>query len=94
MDPLYGQLNICLNLDLDIEAQEETKANGIARLYKLKVAKRFEHIMFCNFYIRSSEWFITLAILIFVINLKNVFCKNYYLKWFYLTLNRSLIKTH
>ena len=80
----YGQLNFGLELDLDIDSQEETKANGIDRRYKLKVAKRFEHNV-CNFYIRSSEWFITLAILIFVINLTNVFCKNYYLKWFYLT---------
>ena len=47
-----------------------------------------------NFYIRSCEWLSTLAILIFVINLKNVCCKNYYLKWFYLTLKTSLITIH
>ena len=39
MNVPYGQLNFGLNLDLDIEAQEETKANSIERLYKLKVAK-------------------------------------------------------
>ena len=43
MDPLYGQLNLGLNLDLDIEAQEETKVPGSDKLYKLKVAKQFEH---------------------------------------------------
>ena len=37
----YGQINFGLDLDLDIEAQEETKAKGTERLYKLKVAIRF-----------------------------------------------------
>ena len=37
----YSQLNFGLDLDLDIETQEETKANGSERQYKLKVAKRF-----------------------------------------------------
>ena len=45
MDSPNSQLNLNLNFDLDIEAQEETKASGIEKLYKLKVAKRFEHIM-------------------------------------------------
>ena len=49
MDSLYGQLNFGLDLDLDIEAHEETKAHGTNKLYKLKVAKRFEHIMFAIF---------------------------------------------
>ena len=46
MDVFDGQLNLGLDLDLDIEAQEKTKAHGRQRLYKLKVAKRFEHIIF------------------------------------------------
>ena len=51
----YCQLNFGLNLDLNIEAQEETKANGIERLYKLKVAKRFEHIMFAIFILEVAN---------------------------------------
>ena len=39
MDLPYSQLNFGLKLDLDIEAQEETKSNGHERLYKLRVAK-------------------------------------------------------
>ena len=35
----YNQLNFGLDLDFDIEAQEETKANGTERLYKLNVAQ-------------------------------------------------------
>ena len=35
----YGQLYFGLDIDLDIETQEETKANGFERLYKLKVRK-------------------------------------------------------
>ena len=45
MNLLYGQLNFGLDFDLDIEAQEETKANGTERLYKLKVAEKFVHII-------------------------------------------------
>ena len=45
MDQLYGQLNLGLNLDLDIEAQEKTQAHGTDTLYKLMVAKLFEHII-------------------------------------------------
>ena len=49
MDTPYGQLNLNLHLDLDIDVQKQTKANGINNLYKLKVAKRFEHIIFAIF---------------------------------------------
>ena len=35
----YGQHNFGLDLDLDIEAQEETKANGTERQYKLRWQK-------------------------------------------------------
>ena len=42
----YGQLNLGLDLKLNIEAQEETKANGIERLYQLKVAQNIEHLIF------------------------------------------------
>ena len=37
MDSIYGQLNFGLNLDLDIETQEKTKAHSTDKLYKLKV---------------------------------------------------------
>ena len=49
MDSPYGQLYFNLNLDLDIEAQEEIKANGTKILYKLKVTKWFEHKIFKSF---------------------------------------------
>ena len=35
----YGQHNFGFNLDLYIEAKEETKANGTERLNKLNVAQ-------------------------------------------------------
>ena len=56
MDPLYCQLNLGLNLDLDIEAQEETKNPGTDKLYKLKVAERFEHIMFAIFILEVANY--------------------------------------
>ena len=89
----YDHLNFGLDLDLDIEAQEITKANGTERLYKLMVAKRFKHNIW-NYYIKRNKWFVTLAIFIFVINFKYGFCKNYYLQWFYVTLSKFLIKRH
>ena len=46
MNSLYGQLNLGLDLNLDIEAQNETQAYGPDKLYKLKRAKRFESIIF------------------------------------------------
>ena len=46
MDSHYCQLNFLLYLDLDIESREFTKANGIERLYKIMIGKRFEHIIF------------------------------------------------
>ena len=79
MNLSYGLLNFGLDFELDIETQEETKANGSERLYELKVAKRFVHNI-SNFYFSSNDWFIILAICIFVFNFKNVFCDNYYLK--------------
>ena len=55
MDSYYGQLNFGLNvyiyiyIYIYIEAQEETKAHGTDKLYKVKVDRRFEHIMFASF---------------------------------------------
>ena len=40
MDQLYGRLNLGLNLDLDIEAQQKTTTHGTNNLYKLKVATK------------------------------------------------------
>ena len=45
MDSIYGQLNFGLNLDLDIETQEKTKAHSTDKLYKLKVDQWFKHII-------------------------------------------------
>ena len=41
-----GQLNFGLDFNFDIKIQEKTKTNGFKKLYKVKVAKRFEHIIF------------------------------------------------
>ena len=49
MDLLLCQLNFGLNLDLDIEAQKKTIDPGTDKLYKLKVANKFEQIMFAIF---------------------------------------------
>ena len=46
MDLIDGQINLGLNLDLDIEDQKETEDHDCQRVYKLKVAKRFEYIIF------------------------------------------------
>ena len=46
MDSPYNQLNLGWELDLDIELQQETNAYRHERLYKLKVAQRFENIIF------------------------------------------------
>ena len=63
MDLPYGQLNFSLNLDLDIEAQEETKANGIEKLYKLKMDKRFEHIILGSFILEVANGLLLLLFL-------------------------------
>ena len=57
MDLLYNQLNLRLSVDLDIEAQEETKAHGTDKVYKLKVTKKFEHIMFAIFILEETNGF-------------------------------------
>ena len=41
-----GQINLGLNLDLDIKAQNETKAYNRIKVYKLKVAKKSKCIIF------------------------------------------------
>ena len=55
MNRLYGQLNLGLNFDLDKEAQNETKDPGTNKLYKIKVAKRFEHIMSAIFILEVAN---------------------------------------
>ena len=44
-----GQHNVGLNLNWDIQAQEKTKAHGRQKLSKLKIAKRFEDIIYGRF---------------------------------------------
>ena len=72
MYPLYGQLNLGLNLDLDIEAQEETKDPGTDKLYKLKVAKRFEHIMFAIFILEVANGFL-LCLFLYLLSILKTF---------------------
>ena len=72
MDPLYGQLNLGLNVDLDIEAQEETKDPGTDKLYMLKVAKRFEHIMFAIFILKEANGFL-LCLFLYLLSILQTF---------------------
>ena len=46
MNLIDGQLNLGLNFDLDIEAQNEAEAHDRQKVYKLKMAKKFEYIIF------------------------------------------------
>ena len=55
MDSRYGQLNYGVNVDLEIEAEEETKANGTDKLYKLKVAQSIKHIIFRCFILEVTS---------------------------------------
>ena len=57
MDPFYSQLNLNLYLDLNIEAFEKTEDFGTNKLYKLKVAKTFEHIIFAIFIYEVANGF-------------------------------------
>ena len=59
IDIIDGQINLGLDLDLDLESQKETKAHDCLRVYKLKVATRFEHIIF-GFYILQVANFLLL----------------------------------
>ena len=72
MDPLYGQLNLGLNLDLDIEAQEEKKDPGTDKLYKLKVAERYEHIMFVIFILEVANGFL-LCLFLYLLSILKTF---------------------
>ena len=51
----FGKLNFGLDLDLDIETQEKTIANDSKWLYKLKFAKRFEHLIFGHFILEVTN---------------------------------------
>ena len=46
MDMIDGQINLSFNIHLDREAQNEPEAQNRISVYKLKVAKRFEYIIF------------------------------------------------
>ena len=41
-----GQINLGLDIDLDRESQKKTETQDCLTVYKLKVAKRFEYIIF------------------------------------------------
>ena len=62
MNLFDDKLNLRLNIDLDIEAQKENNAYGRQKLYKLKVANRFKHIIFKIYILQYANFFITLAI--------------------------------
>ena len=56
-----NNLKLGLDLDLDIEAQNETTAHDRVKGYQLKVANRFEYIIFEKVYINPFILFITFA---------------------------------
>ena len=45
MDIIDGQINLGVDLELDIEAQNETDALDRQKVYKLMVAMRFEYFI-------------------------------------------------
>ena len=75
MELINGQLNLGLDLDLDLEAQNNIKDIDRVKVYKLKVAKRFEYIIwgiyiiqFCNYLLLGLfPIFYCVSILIFTI---------------------------
>ena len=70
MDTPYSQLNLNLNLDLEREAQQETKANGTEKVYKLKMSKRFEHIIFKIYTLKVANCFLLWQFLYLLLILK------------------------
>ena len=55
MNIIDGQIN--LGLDLDLKPQNETKANDRLRVYKLRVAKRLEYIIFGIYILHYANCF-------------------------------------
>ena len=73
-----GQINLGLNLDLDIEAHKKTQAHDRQKVYKRKVAKRFEYIIFGIYMLQLDlvQYFLFLvkySYSIFPTNGKNIF---------------------
>ena len=62
-------------MDLDIESQEETKADGIEKLYKFKVAKRFKLILFAIFILELANGFVLCLFLYLLSTSTTVFVK-------------------
>ena len=64
MNFINSQINLGLSLDLDIKAQKETEAHDQQKLYKLKIAKRFEYIIFGIYILQYANflfiWLFTL----------------------------------
>ena len=56
MDLTDGQLNLGLNCDLDLEAQNETNNHDRVKVYKLKVAKRLEYIILGIYILQCSNY--------------------------------------
>ena len=92
----YNQLNYGLDLNLNIGAQEEKKANGTKRLYKLKVAKQFEYIIFIIFILESTNCLL-LWLFIYLLSISKKFSvkiiiKNNFICSKHIFDNKALIK--
>ena len=72
MDSPYGLLYLGLDLDLNMEAQKETKVYGTDKLYMLKVAQQFEHIMFPIFILKVVNGFL-LWIFLYLLSISQTF---------------------
>ena len=65
MNLIDGQINLGLNLDLDIEAQKEAEALDRQKVYKLKVEKRFEYIIFKIYILQYANFLLLLLLPLF-----------------------------
>ena len=79
MDLSNSQLDLNLDLAYDIEAQEDSNSLNGLKVYKLKMTKRLEHIIFCIFILQSANVLYTVDIYILGFYLLIVF-KKYNLK--------------
>ena len=88
MDLNYGQINLGLMLNLDIEAQKETEVHYRLKVNKLKIATRFYYIIF-GIYIYIKIFLITLAIYFILrclpFSIDNLY--KYHFKWFVLIIS-------
>ena len=50
-----GQINLGLDLDSDIEADKTTEAHDSLKVYKLRVAKKFEYIIFSLYILQYAK---------------------------------------